>query len=132
MPYAPAAEPRPRAERVRFEESTPVVLRLRDGRRSSGRLQVLSATGGLVSLERPLDTGAPVKLMFLTRKGSVLGEAQMLAPITWERQAFKFTALYDDDRQRLESVIESRLAECRRQNQLRTRQHEQVERFRAW
>jgi hypothetical protein len=92
-------------------------------------LQVVSATGGLVSLAQPLATGAPVKLMFLTPKGSVLGEAQMLAPMSWEKQAFKFTALYDDDRLRLESVIESRRAESRRQN---AHERGQIERFRAW
>ena len=132
MPYAPGPEPRRRAERVRLEESTPIVFRLRNGLRSSGQLQVLSATGGLVTLARPLDAGVPVKLMFLTSTGSVLGEAQMLAPLTWERQAFKFTALYDDDRRRLVTLIESRLAQSRRQNKLRSHEPGQVERFRAW
>jgi hypothetical protein len=56
----------------------------------------------------------------------------MLTPMTWEKQAFKFTALYDDDRMRLNSVIESRLAQTRRQNELRSREREQVERVRAW
>src|SRR5215469_15645553 len=102
MPYVSQSQPqtpRRRAERVRFDESMPVSLRFPDGRRSSGQLQVVSITGGLLCLSQPLQPGLIGKVMFLTQNGSVLGEAQMLTPMSWERQPFKFTALRDDDRQ---------------------------------
>ena len=110
MPYLPQLQSQPsgrRAERVRFEESTPVVLRFPDGKRSSGQLQVISTTGGLLCLPQPLQPGAVGKLMFLIQGGgSVLGEAQMLNPMSWERQPFRFLALHEDDRTRLQSAIQ--------------------------
>ena len=136
MPYLPQLQSQPsgrRAERVRFEESTPVVLRFPDGKRSSGQLQVISTTGGLLCLPQPLQPGAVGKLMFLIQGGgSVLGEAQMLTPMSWERQPFRFLALHEDDRTRLQTAIQSRLAKTRRQSEQRGREREQMENFRAW
>jgi hypothetical protein len=121
-----------RAERVRFEESTPVVLRFRDGKRSSGQLQVISTTGGLLCLPQPVQPGAIGKVMFLIQGGAVLGEAQMLSPMSWERQPFKFLSLHEDDRTRLQSAIQTRLAQTKRQSDLRARERMQMENFRAW
>jgi hypothetical protein len=134
MPYLPQSQPPSarRAERVRFDESMPVVLRLRDGRRCSGQLQVVSLTGGLLGVPKPVEPGSVGKLMFLTRNGPVLGEAQMLAPLSWERQAFRFVTLHDDDHGRLQNAIQGRLAQTRRQNDERSRQREELENFRAW
>ena len=136
MPYLPQLQSQPsgrRAERVRFEESTPVVLRFPDGKRSSGQLQVISTTGGLLCLPQPLQPGAVGKLMFLIQGGgSVLGEAQMLTPMSWERQPFRFLMMHEDDRTRLQSAIQSRLAKTRRQSEQRGKEREQMENFRAW
>lgn len=134
MPYLPQqSQPSGRrAERVRFEENTPVVLRFPDGKRSSGQLQVISTTGGLLCLPQPLQPGAVGKLMFLIQGGAVLGEAQMLSPMSWERQPFRFLALHEDDRTRLQSAIQSRLAQTKRQSEQRGREREQMENFRAW
>jgi len=136
MPYLPQLQSQPsgrRAERVRFEESTPVVLRFADGKRSSGQLQVISTTGGLLCLPQPLQPGAVGKLMFLIQGGgSVLGEAQMLTPMSWERQPFRFLTLHEDDRTRLQTAIQSRLAQTKRQSDQRGREREQMENFRAW
>ena len=134
MPYLPQqSQPSGRrAERVRFEESTPVVLRFADGKRSSGQLQVISTTGGLLCLSQPLQPGVVGKLMFLIQGGTVLGDAQMLTPMSWERQPFRFLTLHDDDRTRLQSAIQSRLAKTRKQTEQRGREREQMENFRAW
>src|SRR5215468_1165045 len=134
MPYLPQqVQPTGRrAERVRFEENTPVVLRFRDGKRSSGQLQVISTTGGLLCLPQPVQPGAVGKLMFLIQGGSVLGEAQMLSPMSWERQPFKFLSLREDDRTRLQSAIQVRLAQTKRQSDQRARERMQMENFRAW
>src|SRR5262249_3927733 len=134
MPYLPQqVQPTGRrAERVRFEENTPVVLRFPDGKRSSGQLQVISTTGGLLCLPQPLQAGAVGKLMFLIQGGSVTGDAQMLSPMSWERQPFKFLSLHDDDRTRLQTAIQARLAQTQRQMEQRGREREQMENFRAW
>jgi hypothetical protein len=110
----------------------PVVLRLRDGKRYSGQLQVVSLTGGLLGVPKPVEPGSVGKLMFLTKNGPVLGEAQMLVPLSWERQAFKFVALRDDDQCRLQSAIQSRLTQTRRQHDQRSQEREDLENFRAW
>jgi hypothetical protein len=71
--------------------------------------------------------------MFLIQGGgSVLGEAQMLSPMSWERQPFRFLTLHEDDRTRLQSAIQFRLAQAKRQSDQRGREREQMENFRAW
>lgn len=114
-----------RAARTCFAEITPAVLRCQNGSRVLGNLQVVSVTGGLLKLPKPLHQGSRVKLMFLTRKGSVLGAAEMLSPLSWSLQPFKFVALHDDDEERLQAAIQASLAQNRRD-------HGRVERFRAW
>ncbi|HVR25008.1 MAG TPA: PilZ domain-containing protein [Candidatus Polarisedimenticolia bacterium] len=125
MTYPPPSDARRRAPRTSFAELTPAVLRCKNGRRVSGKLQVISLTGGLLCLPRPLDQGSQVKLMFLTGKGSVLGAAEMLSPISWSLQPFKFVALYDDDQGKLQAAIQSSLKQNRQD-------HGQMERHRAW
>jgi len=98
-----------RAPRVQLADSTPAVLRFQDGQRASGELQVLSVTGGLLSLPSPIDQGSRVKLMFLTHTGAVLGAAEMLSPVTGTQQPFRFVSLPMDDRRRLGAAIQSSL-----------------------
>lgn len=96
----------PRPPRLRLQQgSTPAVLRFQDGEHVSGELQVVSLTGGLLSLTNPLAQGSNVKLMFVTSAGSVLGGAQMLSPVTNTLQPFRFLTLAQRDRRALESVI---------------------------
>jgi hypothetical protein len=77
MTYFPPSQTSRRAPRTWFAETTPAVLRCLDGHRVRGKLQVISLTGGLLWLSKPLGQGCQVKLMFLTRTGSVLGVAEM-------------------------------------------------------
>jgi hypothetical protein len=125
MTYLPQPQASRRAPRTSFAETTPAVLRCQNGRRIPGKLQIISLTGGLLCLPRPLDQGSRVKLMFLTGKGSVLGAAEMLSPISWSLQPFKFVGLYDDDQRRLQAAIQLSLDQNRRD-------HGQMEKFRAW
>jgi hypothetical protein len=67
---------------------------------------VISLTGGLLSLPRPLLRGCRVKLMFLTQAGSVLGSAEMLSADTWSLQPFRFVSLDENDQFRLRTAIE--------------------------
>ena len=114
-----------RAPRTCFAEATPAVVRCQDGRRVAGKLQVISLTGGLLCLSKPLDKGSQVKVMFVTHRGSVLGTAEMLSPVSGRLQAFKFVGLYDEDRLTLQSAIQLSLDQnCRGQGQM--------EKYRAW
>jgi hypothetical protein len=63
--------------------------------------------------------------MFLTESGSVLGAAEMLSPISWSLQPFKFVGLHDEDERRLQTAITSSLDQNRRSQG-------QMERTRAW
>ena len=98
-----------RAPRINLADFTPAVLRFQDGQRASGKLQVLSVNGGLLSLPRPINQGSQVKVMFLTHTGPVLGAAEMLSPMTGTQQPFRFVSLPVDDRRRLGAAIQSTL-----------------------
>jgi hypothetical protein len=94
-----------RPARVRPSEFTPAVLRIEDGSCTSGELELFSLTGGLLSLPRLLDQGSRPKLMFLTQTGPVLGVAEMLRPVSWNEQPFRFVALHENDHRRLSAAI---------------------------
>lgn len=121
LPPKPAA----RAPRAHFVEPTPAVLRLRDGRHVAGMLKVVSLTGGLLSVAHPVDAGCNARLMFLTEAGMVFGSAEMLSPVSWSLQAFRFVALHGDDQNRLKTTIQ-RFLDHNRSDQ------SQIERSRAW
>lgn len=122
MTYFPPPQSSRRAPRMRLAESTPAVVRLQNGWRIPGKLQVISVTGGLLCLSKLLSQGCPVKLMFLTEAGPVLGAVEMLSPVPGGLQPFRFTTLYDDDRHRLQAAIQSS----------QEREDQSVEHYRAW
>src|SRR5271155_444066 len=94
-----------RVPRAHLQADIPAVLRFQDGQRASAGLQVISLTGGLLSLSQPVVQGSRVKLMFLTGAGSVLGGAEMLPPVTNALQPFRFVSLAADDHRRLGTLI---------------------------
>jgi hypothetical protein len=132
MPYAPQTEFRERAQRIGFEEKTPVVVRFPGGVRCSAQLQVISVTGGLLCLQRPVQPGAVGKLMFLTNKGCIAGEAQMLTPVAWDRQPFKFTTLPEQDHYRLQTMIKRQISSAHRKDETRRGDNSDIERLRPW
>lgn len=132
MPFIPQSSSQRRAERVRLDDSIPAVVRFTDGNRASGRLKVVSMTGGLLSLPRPVRQGSVGKLMFLTPAGSVLGSAEMLTPMSWELQPFKFLGFSGEDHGKLETAIQSYLQQRRTQDKQQQREHGEFENFRAW
>jgi hypothetical protein len=105
MSTLPQLQYKPRLPRLRLDGGTPAVLRFQDGERVSGSLEVVSLTGGLLSLANPLAEGARVKLMFVTGAGSVMAGAEMLPAVDRGRQPFRFVWLAMQDRRRLESII---------------------------
>lgn len=100
---------RTRSPRAHLACATPAVLRFGDGQRASGKLHVLSLTGGLLTLPTPISQGSQVKLMFLTQAGTVLGGVEMLNPLNSTSQAFRFTSLASDDQRRLGTIIQATL-----------------------
>lgn len=98
------AERRP--QRLRLAEAIPIVLRRQDGRRVQGRLQCVSLTGGLVLPASLLPPGSMVRLIFVTPKGPITGMAEMLHPVSWTEQPFRFAEVPQTDRRRLSAVID--------------------------
>src|ERR1700690_70926 len=98
---APSAR---RAPRIRPTEYTPAVIRFPSGDSVTGNLEVVSSTGGLLRLSKPLILGTRIKLLFLTESGPVLGTAEMLSAISWTHQPFRFVALAYGDQRRLQAV----------------------------
>jgi hypothetical protein len=96
-----------RAPRLNLSDNTPAVLRFEDGHRTQGQLEVISLTGGVLSLPKPVGREARVKLMFVTPTGPVLGTAEMLKPVSWTQQPFRFVGLEKDDQRRLQDSIQS-------------------------
>jgi hypothetical protein len=99
-------KPEKRAQRLRLAEAIPIVLRRQDGQRVAGKLQCVSMTGGLVVPASLLPPGSMVRLIFVTPKGPVTGTAEMLHPVSWTEQPFRFAAIADSDQHRLSAVID--------------------------
>lgn len=47
-----------------------------------------------------------VKLIFVTPKGPVTGTAEMLRPVSWTEQPFRFATIPDSGQHRLRAVIQ--------------------------
>ena len=103
MTHPPSSLAR-RAPRVRVTEYTPAVLRFPSGDCVTGSLEIISSTGGLLSLSKPLIRGTRIKVMFLSQRGPVLGAAEMLSPASWTEQPFRFVALAYGDQRRLKAL----------------------------
>jgi hypothetical protein len=95
-----------RSQRLRLASAIPIVLRRPDGQRVAGKLQCVSMTGGLLVPASLLPPGSMVKLIFVTPKGPVTGTAEMLHPVSWTEQPFRFATIPDTDQHRLSAVIE--------------------------
>ena len=99
-------KPGRRAQRLRLASAIPIVLRRQDGQRVPGQLQCVSMTGGLVVPASLLPAGSMVRLIFVTPKGPVTATAEMLHPVSWTEQPFRFAAIPDTDQHRLSAVID--------------------------
>jgi hypothetical protein len=107
MTPLPQSEARSRPPRLNLLRSTTAVLRFPSGVQAHGKLQVISVTGGLLGLSRPLDQGSRAKLMFRAETGLVFGTAEMLNPISRTLQPFRFVAIDKDDRCKISDAIQS-------------------------
>jgi hypothetical protein len=105
MSSSPQSRPPWRFPRAHLEGQNPAVLRFANGQTTGANLQVISFTGGLLSLSQPVVQGSQVKLIFLTGAGAVIGGAEMLHPVAHGLQPFRFVSLAADDHRRLGALI---------------------------
>jgi hypothetical protein len=63
-------------------------------------------TGGLVTPVSLIPPGSLVSLIFVTPKGPVVATAEMLHPVSWKEQAFRFAVVLDSYRHRLQAMIQ--------------------------
>jgi hypothetical protein len=98
-----------RAPRVKLAGTVLALLRLDNGREVRARLHQLSFTGGLLHMEKPLDEGIKVDVMFHVGNSTIRSKAAMLFPM-WATQGclqpFEFANLGEEDRQKLESDLQ--------------------------
>ena len=96
-----SAKAAPRAPRVKLAGTVLSLVRLENGRQTRGKLHQLSTTGGLLHLEKPLDEGIKVELIFHVGDSTVRSQARMLFPM-WATQGclqpFAFADLGEEDR----------------------------------
>ena len=100
-----------RAPRAKLGGSVLALVLLENGRQVRAKIHQLSANGGMLNLEKPLDEGIRVKILFYA--GSVFRiKAQLLFPM-WATngflQPFRFNDLSEQDRARLEKQLEKLL-----------------------
>jgi hypothetical protein len=90
------------------------LVRLENGRQTRGKLHQLSITGGLLNLEKPLDEGIKVEVIFHVGNSTVRSKARMLFPI-WATQGclqpFEFADMDEEDRCNLRVDLQ-RLLDC--------------------
>jgi hypothetical protein len=110
MPRSKKVAKARRAPRVKLAGTILALLRLDSGREVRARLHQLSFTGGLLHLEKPLDEGIKVEVMFHVVQSTIRSKAVMLFPM-WATQGclqpFEFTNLEEEDRQKLESDLQN-------------------------
>src|SRR5258708_828282 len=78
----------------------------------------------MLGLPKPVLRDSRVKLMFVTPTGPVLGTAEMLEPVSLSQQPFRFVALEQDDRRRLQVSIQSSFGQA-------SDEQEWIEKYRA-
>lgn len=99
-----------RASRVRLGGSILVVVLLENGRQIRARMNQLSVNGGLLSLERPLDEGIKVTVLFHLGLTVIRTRAVMLFPMWATKgclQPFRFLELPEEDRTGLAKELEA-------------------------
>jgi len=110
MTHFPQPHPSRRAARVQLGDSVLAAIRLEDGRRTKGKLQTISVTGGLLRLAQSLGQGDFVEVAFQTQAGPVHAMAEVLSPMRKTTdcvlQPFRFVAIEDDDHRRLRTSLD--------------------------
>jgi len=101
-----------RGPRVKLGGSVLALLQLQNRRQIRTRLSQLSSNGGLLQLEKPLDEGIIVEVLFHVGSTTVLSKAEMLFPMWATKgclQPFRFKDLEEAVRGSLEEDLKTLL-----------------------
>jgi hypothetical protein len=101
-----------RGARVKLGGSILALLQLQNRRQIRTRLNQLSANGGLLQLEKPLDEGIVVEVLFHVGSTTVRSKAEMLFPMWATKgclQPFRFKELNETVRASLEDDLNALL-----------------------
>jgi hypothetical protein len=113
MTHFPQPNSTTRATRVKFGGSVLVAIRSEVSGTVRAKLHVLSTTGGLFILAKPLEPGDFVQVTLQTSQGAIRGMAEILQPTRKSTsgclQPFRFVALDDEDHSRLRQTMELQL-----------------------
>lgn len=108
MSQAPQLQRQKRGARVRLGGSVLALLQLQNRRQVRTRLNQLSPNGGLLQLEKPLDEGIVVEVLFHVGSTTVRSQAEMLFPMWATKgclQPFRFKDLDEPTRSALEQDL---------------------------
>lgn len=86
------------------------MVRFENGQLTSAKLQIISVTGGLLRVLKPLRSGAVVELMLSTHVGPVLALAELLSPCPGTPlglQPFRFISIDSGELRKLSAAMES-------------------------
>lgn len=99
-----------RDSRVKLGGSVLAVVLLENGRQVRARMSQLSVNGGLLSLERPLDEGIRITILFHVGTTTTRTRAEVLFPM-WATQGclqpFRFLELREENRAALARELEA-------------------------
>jgi len=112
MTQAPQMQRAKRGARVKLGGSVLALLQLQNRRQIRTRLNQLSSNGGLLQLEKPLDEGIVVEVLFHVGSTTVRSKAEMLFPMWATKgclQPFRFKDLEDAVRGSLEEDLKTLL-----------------------
>ena len=111
LPGDPKADRR--SFRVKLQGSVLVLICLPNRRQMRAALHLLSVSGGMIHLDKPMDEKLEVQLIFHVERATIRAKAEMLFPM-WATQGwlqpFRFTGLSEASRESLELNLKSFLA----------------------
>lgn len=99
-----------RGTRVKIGGALLALILLENGRQLRARISQLSVNGGLLALERPLDEGIKVTVVFHIGTTSIRARSEMLFPMWATKgcmQPFRFLELGDEHRAALLHELDS-------------------------
>ena len=112
MPQSRHTDNARRAPRVKLGGTILALVRLENGREIRARLHQLSSTGGLLHLDKPVDEGIKIEVMFHVGGSTIRSKAAMLFPM-WATQGclqpFEFADLEEEDRRKLDADLQKLL-----------------------
>jgi hypothetical protein len=108
MSPAPQIQREKRGARVKLGGSVLALLQLQNRRQIRARMSQLSANGGLLQLDAPIDEGVVVEILFHVGTTTIRNKVEMLFPM-WATQGclqpFRFKDISDETRASLEKDL---------------------------